>query len=149
MIIFQDSVTAYTSTVSHLLYLHWDEVAKNKSLMQLRPDWQRYMQLEQAGKLFVLYAFDGDKLIGYSCNVIDYHLHYSALKVSSNDVLFVHPDHRGTCGLRLIAETERMAKDYGAELMLWHAKQDSQLDKLLRRKHERYAVQDVIYSTPL
>lgn len=149
MIIFEASVTAYTATVSHLLYLHWDEVAKNKALMQLRPDWHRYQDLEDADKLLVLYAFEGTELVGYSCNVIDYHLHYCALKVCSNDVLFVHPDHRGTVGLRLIKETERIAKERHAELMLWHAKQDSQLDKLLRRKHERYAVQDVIYSTPL
>lgn len=135
--------------VDALLRDHWEEVAKNKDLMALAPDWDRYAMLENSGNLFTLFALEGSRVVGYSCNVIDKHMHYKELTIASNDVLFVAPDQRGTVGLRLINETEKHAKQQGAQLMLWHAKQDSQLDKLLKAKAKRYSVQDIIYSTPL
>jgi hypothetical protein len=147
MIIQEGKVLDYGHQVSLLLNLHWDEVAKNKALMQLRPDWHKYQTIEANGKLRTLYALEGDTVVGYSCNILDYHLHYSGLKVCSNDVLFVTPAARGSVGIRLIQETERIAKRDGAELMLWHAKEGSVLDMLLSRKG--YPVQDIIRSKVL
>lgn len=145
------SCFAYRHEIDALLFEHWHEVAKNKALMVLAPDWERYKAIEDAGKLFTLYAFDGPELIGYSCNIIDNHMHYKGLTIASNDVLFIHPAARGTTGLKLMAATEARAKKLGAQLMLWHAKQDSSLAKVLDHKVERgrASVQDIIYSLPL
>lgn len=142
------SVFDYKDQMSDLLQQHWEEVALNKDIMILAPDWDRYRLLEQAGKVLSLFAVEeGNRLVGYSVNVIDYHLHYSGLKVCQNDVLFVDPTQRGTTGLRLIQETEAAARSADARLMLWHAKPDSALDCILRRR--RYLIQDIIYSLPL
>jgi hypothetical protein len=136
----------------HLDYLvlpHYEELAKNKGLMVLAPDWERFNAIEDAGKLLTLYATEQGKVVGYSVSVIDTHIHYKHLTLCANDLLYVAPGQRGTVGLKLMSETERIAKELGAQIMLWHAKTDSPLNRIFLAKHKRYAVQDIIYSTPL
>lgn len=124
---------------------HYDEIARNKAVMVLSPDWPKYEAMEQAGLLLALSAWIGDELVGYSVGFITAHLHYSELRYYQNDVLFVARPHRASrLGLRLIAETEERAAAQGARLVVWHAKQGTALDALLPRLG--YGVQDIIYS---
>lgn len=133
------------SLASDLFADHWDEIAKNKQVMILNPDWDAYRLLESQGKLLVLAAFIDGKMVGYSANIVARHLHYFDLVVCNNDILFVHKDHRASpIGLRLIKETEKMAKQAGAQMMLWHAKERTALDKIMPKL--KYKVQDIIYS---
>lgn len=130
----------------NLLQEHWLEVAKHKDIMVLDPDWEKYRMLQDAGTLFALVLYLGDQPVGYSANIIDTHLHYSGLTAASNDVLYVHPDHRGTQALRLMNETKRVARERGAKAMLWHAKPNTSLDSILRKRAE---LQDNVYLQPL
>lgn len=140
--------TDYKDSLSEMLENHWDEVAKNKHLMVLKPDWERYKILEDQGRLLTLFAFVEDNVVGYSCNIIMPHLHYSDLICSYNDVLFIAKEYRASSlGLKLIRETEIESSKIGAKLMLWHAKQDSSLDKILPRRGCK--VQEIIYSKEL
>jgi len=142
------SVTDYIDMVGDLLEKHWEESAKNKSIMVLKPDLEKYKTMDKMGKLLGVFAYYDGAVVGYSVNVLDYHLHYSDLKVCSNDVLFLDKEFRDTpLGLRLMKATKEEAKSRGARLMLWHAKQDSPLDKILQRK--KLNVQDIIYSEEL
>jgi GNAT superfamily N-acetyltransferase len=128
-----------------LLKMHYNEIAKNKSVMVLDPDRARYQSIERAGKILCLASFDRDKIVGYSVNIIDTHIHYAELVCCVNDVLFVDPVYRNSrCGLMLIKHTESVAKDRGAKLMLWHAKSGTALDALMPKLG--YGVQDIIYS---
>lgn len=128
---------------------HWDEIALNKQVMRLKPNLEQYRVMDQQGMLLLLGAFLNDgTLIGYSVNFIVNHLHYADLRVATNDLLFIARDHRGgRLGLQLIAATEAKAKERGAQLMLWHAKQETALNNLLPRLG--YGVQDIIYSRGL
>ena len=124
---------------------HQQELATNPEIMQVNPAVDQYLQMEQAGILLVLRADDDDGLIGYSVNLVHPHLHYQHLMVAQNDLLFITKPHRkGRAGLKLMQATIDHAKEMGAVMMMWHAKQGTTLDKLLQRKG--YAVQDVIYS---
>ena len=38
-----------TQAAGHLLREHWDEVARNKGVMVLKPDEARYLHLEATG----------------------------------------------------------------------------------------------------
>ena len=129
-----------------LLAAHWHEVAKNKQVMVLKPDRARYEQLEAMGGLLCLAALDADgEIVGYSVSFLGPHIHYADLIVANNDVLFLREDLRpSTVGLRLIKETERLAKSRGARLMLWHAKEATALAKIMPRMG--YGVQDIIFS---
>lgn len=131
-----------------LLREHWEESAKNKDLMVLKPDYKRYAALSLTGNLLNITVYDGDEIVGYSVNIIGTHLHYSDLVVCNNDVLFLKEEYRkGLTGIRLLDKTEEVAKEGGAKLMLWHAKKGSPLDIILSRR--TYPVQDIIYSKQL
>lgn len=134
---------------TELLFDHWDEIAKNKDLMKLNPDFDKYTMLDKLGKMFTVTARDAEgKLIGYSVNIVDNHLHYRDLKFSSNDVLFVAHSHRNSSVfMRLKAETKRIAKERGAQLQFWHAKEGSALAAILPRQGCK--IQDIIFSEEL
>jgi GNAT superfamily N-acetyltransferase len=147
MIIRPILATDYLDQMWPLLAAHREELTVYPEIMQLSPDVETYLRLEDAGKLLSLGVFDHDELIGYSVNVVTRNLHYD-LRVCQNDVLYLTPEHRlGPLGLRLIRDTERHAREAGAKLMLWHAKQGTSLDGLLPRLD--YQVQEIMYSRVL
>lgn len=127
---------------------HWREIALNKQLMALSPDLDAYGALESSGKLFTLCAHEGGSLIGYSVNFIANHIHYSDLLVATNDALYIAPEYRrGGIGIKLIRQTEIAARELGARMMSWHAKENTALCALMARKG--YGVQDIIFTKEL
>jgi predicted GNAT superfamily acetyltransferase len=127
---------------------HWEESAKNKELMVLSPDYERYSELEYQGGLVCLAAVAGGTIVGYSVNFLQPHLHYSELMCGYNDLIYVSPEYRASpLGIRLIKKTREALKQKGARLMLWHAKENTTLDKLLPRMGCK--VQETIYSEEL
>lgn len=147
MRIVEESVVAKRGMVEHLLEMHADELATHRHIMTVSPDWAKYEAMEQANMVMGLFAYDDavGRLAGYSVTFVCNHLHYSDLLYAQNDVLYVHPHYRKSrVGLDLIARTEDLARARGVRFMLWHAKPDTALDKLLPRLG--YDVQDVIYS---
>jgi predicted GNAT superfamily acetyltransferase len=136
------------SHAGELFAAHWDEIALNKQVMELKPDSERYLAMEATGGLLILAAYHDDELVGYSVNFVMRHLHYADLNLASNDLLFVAKDHRKSrLGLQLIKATEQAAKEQGARLMLWHAKPNTALVELMPRMG--YGVQDIIFSKEL
>jgi len=132
-----------------LLEAHWHEIARNKEVMVLKPDRARYAEAEANGNLICLAALDPDgEIVGYSVSFIGPHIHYADLIVANNDVLFLREDLRSSrIGLKLLKETERVATARGARLMLWHAKENTALAKIMPR--QGYGVQDIIFSKTL
>lgn len=141
-----EDVAQVKDQIQDLLQAHWQELATDKELMVLKPDWDRYAVLEQAGVLYVLTArTDSGELVGYHAVMIDHNLHYSDMLVAVSDVLFLHPDYRqGRAGLRLIDLTEEIARNSGAVAILWRAKPNTTLDRILRRR-KATAVQDISF----
>ena len=137
-----------TTLMSELLVEHWQESAKNKTLMVLNPDVEKYAELEKQGALLSLFAYADGELVGYSLNFLQPHIHYADLLCSYNDVLFIKKGYRESpLGLKLIRKTEEASQKCGAELMLWHAKEGTTLDKLLPRMGCR--VQEIMYCKEL
>ena len=127
---------------------HYEEIARNKHVMVLKPDEITYRKSEEMGSIFILSARQDDVLIGYSVNFVSNHLHYADLKLAQNDLLFISKEHRGgRVGLKLIKETEKHATSLGCKLMLWHAKENTTLAAMLPRL--KYGVQDIIFSKEL
>lgn len=148
MHIVEESVVSKRGTIEPLLLLHAQELATHPHIMQVAPDWERYAAMEAADVLMGLFMYEDTHLIGYSVNFVVRHMHYSGLVYCQNDVLFLHPAYReGGFGAFLIRETEARAKARGAGFIVWHAKPNTPLDKLLPRMG--YAVQDVIHSREL
>jgi predicted GNAT superfamily acetyltransferase len=142
------NVDEMLANASQLFSEHWEEVALNKQVMVLKPDEHKYRSLEANNMLLILGAFEGDQVVGYSVNVVMNHAHYADLVVCNNDLLFVTEGKRnGRLGVQLIRETEKVAKERGARLMLWHAKPSTPLEKIMPRLG--YGVQDIIFSTQI
>ena len=142
------TVDEMLAEASILFEEHFEEIARNKQVMKLKPDELTYRKMEDAGQIFILSARQSDVLIGYSVNFVTNHLHYADLRIAQNDLLFISKEHRGgRIGLKLIRETERHATSLGGKLMLWHCKENTTLSALLPRIN--YGVQDIIYSKEL
>jgi len=131
-----------------LFEAHREELTTNKALMVLNPDIETYLKLQANGSLLALGAFNDDELVGYSINIIVRNLHYADVMMCQSDVIFVRDDKRqGSTGLRLIRETERLARARGADVMLWHAKPKTNLADVLQRLE--YGIQDIVYMRAL
>lgn len=128
---------------------HWSEVGSHPNVRALNVPEDRYAELEQRGMLLSLFALDDDDHIaGYSINVIAMNMHSADTKYVQNDALFLHKSHRkGREGIRLMKETEKAAKGIGAKILIWHAKEQTGLDRLLPLLG--YEVLDVMYSKEL
>jgi GNAT superfamily N-acetyltransferase len=127
---------------------HWEEIALNKGVMKLSPNWRAYYELEERGVLVCLAALIDEELVGYAASFVYQHLHYSALTVIQNDVLFVAEEHRKSgLGRRLIRRTEQMVKALEAgehKMALFHTKPGTAADKVL--EGWGYGIQDNIRS---
>ena len=142
------TVDEMLAKASVLFEEHYEEIARNKEVMKLKPDEKAYRNLEEANQIFILSAWQDDVLIGYSVNFVLNHPHYADLLLAQNDLLYIKKEMRGSrAGLKLIKETETYATSLGCKLMLWHAKENTALGAILPRL--KYGVQDIIYSKEL
>jgi GNAT superfamily N-acetyltransferase len=108
-----------------LAELHYKEIAKHQDKIKLNPDYDKYSSLEQAGILHTVTARKDGVLIGYVVSLVDTHLHYKDLYYAMNDVLFIHPDYRGTgVAYRMLKYSEEKLKEIGADLIMFHVKCD-------------------------
>jgi GNAT superfamily N-acetyltransferase len=128
-----------------LVAAHWQEVASDRDLRPLDPDWPRYLAMEKAGVVLLLGAFVDGKLVGYALGIVTPDLHSRGLIVYQNDALFLAPSHRRSrLGIRLIEASEEAAEARGARYFIWHAKEGSALERLLRARS--YSVKDVLFA---
>lgn len=140
----QETLYSIVDEVQHLLLMHYQELARNRDRIALAPMWDRYAVLEQVGAFVAYTARHDGVLVGYSAFFINQHMHYSALTVASNDVLFLHPDFRtGRTGIGLIRFCEReLVAKLGNFKLTWHAKLSNHLANMLERMG--YATEEVV-----
>lgn len=142
-----DQLTSDPAVVD-LFHSHWDEIALNKDLMKLKPLLDKYYQLEANGMLLIIGAYVDGELVGYSVNFLSQHLHYADLWTCMNDIVFVDKAARKSgVGAALIRHTEELAKERGAQMMLWHVKENTSMAALL--PNLGYGVQDIVLSKGL
>jgi predicted GNAT superfamily acetyltransferase len=139
----------YLPKMDELLATHWAEVGSHPNVRKLQIPREKYASLEEIGMLVSLFAHaDDGTLVGYSINFLSVNMHSAETLVLQNDALYLAPQHRkGFAGIRLMRDTEQAARDAGAKLMVWHAKEQTNLDRLLIA--QGYGVLDVLYSKEL
>ena len=147
--IVQESAMKHFDNLGDLYQDHWDEIANDKQLKVLKPNRAAYERMENEGALVSLFVYDIlDDIVGYSVNIVVPHIHYVDLITAHNDIIFIRKDYRlGSLGLRLIKETEKAVKLKGAQLMLWHAKENTALSKIIPRMG--YNTQDIVFGKEL
>ena len=102
----QEFLATVEKDIRPLLERHWNDIAVNKDKIKLNPDWDAYHSLEQDGKLKIFTAREQGEQVGYFVVIVHRNLHYKDHLFASNDVIFLHPDHRkGRTGHRhLVSE---------------------------------------------
>lgn len=130
--IVQIQAADYIAQSMDLLRANWTETGFD---FDLAPSVQIVQQLQDAGVMFVVAAFHGRQLVGYSSAMVSAHHFNPAIICCSSDALFVDPAFRNrTVLLRLMQETERIGKERGATRMLWHTRAGTSFAAVLEKR---------------
>lgn len=119
-----------------LFEAHWSEISDHKHLKILKPDYEMYRLMEEDGEIRIFTVREDEgKLVGYFVTFIQSHIHYEDCIYAMNDILYLHPDHRGgTTGYRMIKEALRDIKENtDADILCIHMKVKYPFRKLLAK----------------
>jgi GNAT superfamily N-acetyltransferase len=131
-----------------LFKLHWDDLALNKDVIKLNPNYEAYEAAEKAGILKIFTARADGILVGYFAALVQSGLHYQDHIFAHNDVLFLHKSHRkGMMGAKLIRFAENCLKQDGVSMLFINTKVHAPFDPLLKRM--KYQHVENIYSKRL
>ncbi len=113
----EESFTRCIYEFMQLIDAHYRELAEDKDVIKLEPDWSKYIELEARGELYFCTARDiENELIGYFIALIGPHLHYKSSLTATTDIFFIRSDHRGgKAGYNLIKQVIADMKDRGVQ----------------------------------
>lgn len=98
--------------VQDLIKEHWEEIALDKDVIKLDPDYHSYLRMEETGQLHIVTARDEGKLVGYYCAIIRPHLHYADSITAYTDLFFISkPYRKGLVGYKLIKWATNLMPD--------------------------------------
>jgi len=116
-----------------LIVQHWEEIALNKGVMKLNPDWDAYFLLEAEGKLKIFTARDAGLLVGYFVVTLGYNIHYKDHLCATNDIIYLHKEYRkGYAGIKLIKFAEQCLREDGVSTLNINTKIHQPFDKVLQ-----------------
>ena len=128
----QEFLDTVEKDIKPLLQDHWEEVAVNKSVIKMNPDWDAYHNLEDNGALKIFTARSDEDLIGYFVVLLRNHIHYKDHIFAANDVLFLKQEYRkGLTGANLMKFAEKCLKEDGVSVLVVNTKRHSPFDGLL------------------
>ena len=117
-----------------LLNMHYEEIALNKDFIKLNPSIEQYEDAERLGILKIFTARDEGKIVGYFAVLVTKSLHYQDHLYATNDVIFLHPDHRkGFTASKLINFSIECLVQDGVSMLFMNTKIHKPFDLLLQR----------------
>lgn len=129
-----EKVDDVVNEITPILEEHWEEVAVNKEVIKLNPDFNAYRTLETAGNLALFTARDEGVLVGYFVVIANYNPHYKDHIFAINDVIYLKPEYRGTMvGSELISYAEKRLKEAGTSVLVINTKTHIPFDSVLSR----------------
>lgn len=115
------------SGLDGLLRAHWSEVAHDRNVIALDPDWEGYLEDERQHRFVAWSARRGGQLVGYNGFFAMRHRHYRQHCFAVNDVIFLKAEERGVDGVRLIVEVEKALRAMAISKVFYHVKTDALL----------------------
>tara|TARA_S200002703_G_scaffold80215_1_gene69145 strand:- start:4177 stop:4629 length:453 start_codon:yes stop_codon:yes gene_type:complete len=117
-----------------LLKEHWEEIALNKDIIKLNPDWKAYGELDRVNALRVFTARKDGKLVGYFVVIVSKALHYADHLFANNDIIFLtKPARKGLTGVKLIKFAIDSLKTEGITKLHINTKAHQPFDPILER----------------
>ena len=117
-----------------LLEKHWEEIALEKEIVKLDPDWDAYEFMDSHGLLVCVCARHSGVLIGYTVYFISRNIHYKELLCAENDLFFLDPEFRkGMAGVNLFRAAEVVLKGLGVNRISNKVKLHHDVGKIFER----------------
>lgn len=102
---------------------HWEELALDKDMVPLNPDYDLYDQLAAQGALLLVTLRKSGELVGYFIGFMKPALHYRDCFTLTMDIYRTTDKIRGgTAGLRLFRAVEKEAKRRGIDRIFYGSK---------------------------
>jgi len=143
--------SAVLSEIRPLGQKSWDECSEIKGEtcsfhgergFIIRPDEDRYLELEAANSLLAMTLRDADGVMrGYALCIYYRSLHHAPVVCANVDTFYIEPEYRN-CIRRFIAEIEREFLLKGVVVVGWPVSPSGKLFPIL--KHLGYAPDDVV-----
>ena len=126
----REAVADVLEEIKPLLEMHWREIAHYQDI-DLNPDWDWYLKFPGVR---VFTARRDGVLIGYAVFFVGPNRHYRQSIQAMQDILFLHPDYRGTTiGPRLVWYSDMQLKAEGVQAVYHHVKVAHDFGPLLKR----------------
>jgi GNAT superfamily N-acetyltransferase len=120
--------------IEPLLKQHYDEIALNKDIIKMNPDWEGYARLDAVNALRIYTARRNDKLLGYFVVIVSKSLHYRDHLFANNDVIFLAKSARkGLTGVKLIKYAIESLAAEGITKLHINTKAHQPFDAILER----------------
>lgn len=112
---------------------HYREIAMYQDYIQLDPDYDQYLKLDEMGFLSSFTVRCGGELVGYSIFFVKNHIHYASDTYAINDLIFIKPEHRGSGVAKdLMDYSENFLRAMGCSVMTMHMKNYKPFRTLMR-----------------
>ena len=120
--------------IEPLLEQHYKEIALNKDIIKLNPDWRAYAQLDAINGLRIYTARKDGKLMGYFVVIVSRSLHYKDHLFANNDVIFLTKTARkGLTGMKLVKYAIASLKAEGITKLHVNTKMHQPFDPIMER----------------
>jgi GNAT superfamily N-acetyltransferase len=134
-----------------LLPVHWEEVARDRDVIKLDPDWAQYFAMEDAGGVHMVVARHEGRMIGYAVYFVRPHLHYRKSLSAICDVYFILPEfRRGRVGIEFFRYAEATLKAKGVQKIFTGTKvrtaAGTRGDKSAIFEHLGYSLTEKLYT---
>jgi len=117
-----------------LIEEHWKEIALNKDVIKLNPDWEAYAAYDYIGSLRVYTARQDGQLMGYFVVLVSRSLHYKEHTFANNDIIFLRKEAReGMTGVKLIKYAVTCLEKEGVSQIQINTKIHQPFDVILER----------------
>jgi hypothetical protein len=129
-----ESLSEARPDLEMILPLHWEEIARDKEIIKLDPDWEAYEALDRAGQFFMMFCRIDGKMVGYHICFIRPHLHYRKSLSAITDIFYLLPEFRaGRTGIQLFVESEKALKARGVQKIFLGCKVSKDLTPLFEK----------------
>ena len=130
----EESFDQVIGEIKPLLEKHYEEIALDKDVIKLNPDYEIYKKLCDSGMMKITTARQAGLLVGYCIVIVKHHLHYKDSLTAVNDIFFIDPAYRqGSTALKLFKQVEEMLKGYGVQRLVMNTKKHRDVGVLFDR----------------
>ena len=130
-------VEQYNSAIDEMkeLYLdHWEEIAGDKDIIKLNPNYELYTQMAKLGFIHLVTVRDEECLVGYHLSLVYPHMHYKDSLTAFTDIFFLKKEYRkGRIGINLFKYMEHSLRAKGVQKIYMGTKLKHDIGNLLER----------------